>query len=169
MNNRLPFAKSLIKRPHITRDACIILETVLTWFPHSIKSTFSELFFFRVHCVRHASLAWKVFLDVETCRKRLLSDTRCQLHQHFTNMRAAFLYKNVLRNFSPLTVLLCNFFGVRILVQKAARKMLVKLTLRGNPFVSPDFFFKSQKIVWTSFNLNKTCNHVDYNYNYSYS
>jgi len=43
-----------------------------------------------------------------------------------------FLYKIVLHSFSLLTVWLCNFFFKRILLQKAACEMLVKLTSSVN-------------------------------------
>ncbi len=43
-------------------------------------------------------------------------------------LRAAFLYKSLFQSFFLRTFWLCNFFGNRILAQKAAHKMLVKFT-----------------------------------------
>jgi hypothetical protein len=41
---------------------------------------------------------------------KMLADTRCQFHQHFTS---SFLYESVLSSFYVLIVRFCYFFGER--------------------------------------------------------
>ena len=69
------------------------------------------------------------------------------------NLQAAFYYKNVLRSFTTklTTVCVCNFLVKKNIVKKAARKLLMKLTIGVNfTNIVLEVFF-NMKMFWAGF------------------
>jgi len=80
----------------------------------------------RNSAARSLSLSTRNSTSNRFSEKEKHPEPRCQLYQH---LRAAFLYKRVLSSFSVFTNCKCLHFWRKNSVKKAARKMLMKLTI----------------------------------------